>query len=348
MAVVVVVGAQWGDEGKGKIVDLSHRKGAVVVRWARRRQRGPHAGGRRQEVRHPPDPVGRAAQGRDLRAGRGHGHRSRRCCSTRSAPSGRTASLRGDSDLVVAERAHLTLPYHRELDRLREERPGKIGTTKRGIGPTYESKAARSACASAICCAPSASAHCWSAASPTSGRSCARWGATPRPPPRSPALPGARPRRSARSSSDASRFVSRRDQAGRERDVRGRAGRAAGHGPRHLSVRHVVVDHGGRRLRGAGHRPDARSTRGGHRQGVRDARRGWDRSPPSSTTRPASCCASAAPSSGRRPDGRAAAAGWTCRRCAWPFASRASRGWRSPSWTCWPGWTASSCAPATD
>ena len=52
-------------------------------------------------------------------------------------------SLASDRDLVVATRAHLTLPHHRELDRLREEGPGKIGTTKKGIGPTYESKAAR-------------------------------------------------------------------------------------------------------------------------------------------------------------------------------------------------------------
>ena len=47
-------------------------------------------------------------------------------------------------DLVVAARAHLTMPYHREIDRLRDERPeNTIGTTRKGIGPTYESKAAR-------------------------------------------------------------------------------------------------------------------------------------------------------------------------------------------------------------
>jgi adenylosuccinate synthase len=53
--------------------------------------------------------------------------------------------LASEKNLVVAARAHLTLPHHRELDRLREERPGpgNIGTTRKGIGPTYESKAAR-------------------------------------------------------------------------------------------------------------------------------------------------------------------------------------------------------------
>jgi adenylosuccinate synthase len=55
--------------------------------------------------------------------------------------------LAADEDLIVAERAHLTMPYHKEIDRLREDGPAgskvKIGTTKRGIGPTYESKSAR-------------------------------------------------------------------------------------------------------------------------------------------------------------------------------------------------------------
>src|SRR5207344_1446259 len=51
--------------------------------------------------------------------------------------------LKRDQDLVVAVRVNVTLPYHKEIDRLREERPGGIGTTRRGIGPTYESKASR-------------------------------------------------------------------------------------------------------------------------------------------------------------------------------------------------------------
>jgi adenylosuccinate synthase len=51
--------------------------------------------------------------------------------------------LARNTDLVVAGRAHLTFPHHRDLDRLREEEPGAIGTTRRGIGPTYESKASR-------------------------------------------------------------------------------------------------------------------------------------------------------------------------------------------------------------
>ncbi|HEX4406940.1 MAG TPA: adenylosuccinate synthetase, partial [Polyangia bacterium] len=148
MAVVVVVGAQWGDEGKGKIVDLLTEKAQVVVRWAG----GANAGhtlvvdGKKYVTHLIPSGVLRAGLANvlgegmvidpgvlldEIRQFRGHG------------------LLANDADLVVAERAHLTMPYHKEIDRLREEAPStsssgvKIGTTKRGIGPTYESKSAR-------------------------------------------------------------------------------------------------------------------------------------------------------------------------------------------------------------
>ena len=142
MAVVIVVGAQWGDEGKGKIVDLFTESARAVVRWAG----GANAGhtlvvdGKKYVTHLIPSGVLREGvtcvlgEGMvidpvvlldEMRSFRAHGFLAR------------------DADLIVAERAHLTMPYHRELDRLREEGPGKIGTTKRGIGPTYESKAAR-------------------------------------------------------------------------------------------------------------------------------------------------------------------------------------------------------------
>src|SRR5882724_4401913 len=146
MSVVVVVGAQWGDEGKGKIVDLLTAKAQVVVRWAG----GANAGhtlvvdGKKYVTHLIPSGILRAGvtcvlgEGmvvdpavllEEMRTFRAHGF------------------LAADEDLVIAERAHLTMPYHKEIDRLREEGPAgssvKIGTTKRGIGPTYESKAAR-------------------------------------------------------------------------------------------------------------------------------------------------------------------------------------------------------------
>ena len=142
MPVVIVVGAQWGDEGKGKIVDLFTESAHAVVRWAG----GANAGhtlvvdGKKYVTHLIPSGVLRKGvtcvlgEGmvidpgvliEEIRTFRQHGF------------------LERDEDLIVAERAHLTMPYHRELDRLREEGPSKIGTTKRGIGPTYESKAGR-------------------------------------------------------------------------------------------------------------------------------------------------------------------------------------------------------------
>jgi adenylosuccinate synthase len=142
MAVVIVVGVQWGDEGKGKIVDLLTEKARVVVRWAG----GANAGhtlvvdGKKYVTRLIPSGVLRdgvtcvlgegmvidpAVLVDEIRTFRAQGF------------------ITSARDLVVAERAHLTLPHHLEMDRLREEKPGGIGTTKKGIGPTYESKAAR-------------------------------------------------------------------------------------------------------------------------------------------------------------------------------------------------------------
>jgi adenylosuccinate synthase len=143
MAVVIVVGAQWGDEGKGKVVDLLTERAHYVVRWAG----GANAGhtlvvdGKKYVTRLIPSGVLRAnvtcvlgeamvvdptVLVEEVRTFRAQGFLARH------------------EDLVVAARAHLTMPYHRELDRLRDERPGNsIGTTRKGIGPTYESKVAR-------------------------------------------------------------------------------------------------------------------------------------------------------------------------------------------------------------
>ena len=143
MAVVIVVGAQWGDEGKGKIVDLLTERAQMVVRWAG----GANAGhtlvvdGKKHVTRLIPSGVLRAGVTCVLGEG------------MVVDPTVLVDEVRGfraqgflarHQDLVVAARAHLTMPYHREIDRLRDERPeNSIGTTRKGIGPTYESKAAR-------------------------------------------------------------------------------------------------------------------------------------------------------------------------------------------------------------
>jgi adenylosuccinate synthase len=142
MAVVVIVGAQWGDEGKGKIVDLLTEDTEVVVRWAG----GANAGhtlvvdGKKYVTRLIPSGILRAG----ITCVLGEGMVIDPATLVEEIAAFRSQGfLKRDQDLVVAERAHVTLPYHKEIDRLREERPGGIGTTRRGIGPTYESKASR-------------------------------------------------------------------------------------------------------------------------------------------------------------------------------------------------------------
>jgi adenylosuccinate synthase len=148
MAVVVVVGAQWGDEGKGKIVDLLTEKAQVVVRWAG----GANAGhtlvvdGKKYVTHLIPSGVLRPGIANVL----GEGMVVDPAMLLEEIRTFREHGLLASAgELIVAERAHLTMPYHKEIDRLREDGPTaasgkhKIGTTKRGIGPTYESKAAR-------------------------------------------------------------------------------------------------------------------------------------------------------------------------------------------------------------
>lgn len=143
MPCLIVVGAQWGDEGKGKVVDLLTEKAHVVARWGG----GANAGhtivvGREKFVTHLV-PSGVLHDGVTCVLGEGMVIDPRTLVDEIRAFRGRGRIAR-QSDLLVAGRAHLTLPYHREIDRMREERPDALGTTRRGIGPTYESKASRS------------------------------------------------------------------------------------------------------------------------------------------------------------------------------------------------------------
>ena len=140
---IAVLGAQWGDEGKGKIVDLLTPHFAVVARYQGGHNAGHTVYVERQEVRPAPDPVGHPAPGRDLRHRQRRGGRSAGAVQ-RDRGAGRLGIEVGDR-LLISEKAHLILPYHRELDVLSEARRGerKIGTTSRGIGPAYEDKIGR-------------------------------------------------------------------------------------------------------------------------------------------------------------------------------------------------------------
>src|SRR5215470_2400277 len=142
MAVVIIVGAQWGDEGKGKVVDLYTEHADMVVRYAG----GANAGhtlvvdGQKLVTRLLPSGILRPGVTCVL----GEGMVIDPCGLLEEIDGCKARGLLADDkDLVVAERAHVIFPYHLDLDRLRESRAGAIGTTKRGIGPAYESKVAR-------------------------------------------------------------------------------------------------------------------------------------------------------------------------------------------------------------
>ncbi len=144
MANTILVGAQWGDEGKGKIIDFLTETADLVVRS----QGGNNAGhtvivgGKKYVLHLIPSGI--------LRPGK--------MCVIGNGVVIDAVSLAGEIDgllaqkikvspknLLISDCAHLTFPYHRALDEQREVRKGKgkIGTTKRGIGPTYGDKAAR-------------------------------------------------------------------------------------------------------------------------------------------------------------------------------------------------------------
>ncbi len=142
MSALVIVGAQWGDEGKGKVVDLYTPYADLVVRYAG----GANAGhtlvvGGEKLILHL-IPSGILHEDTKCVVGQG----------TVIDPAVlleeiRALGERGVSTLarlLISERAHVVLPHHKQVDELREAKSNEaIGTTKRGIGPCYEDKAAR-------------------------------------------------------------------------------------------------------------------------------------------------------------------------------------------------------------
>ncbi|BDV41307.1 adenylosuccinate synthetase [Geotalea uraniireducens] len=144
MANVVVVGAQWGDEGKGKVVDIYTEYADDVVRY----QGGNNAGhtlvvGDEKVVLHL-IPSGILHEGKRCIIGNGVVLDPEVFIReiTNLKASGR---LKDDSALLVSESVHVIMPYHKRIDIARESKSGekKIGTTGRGIGPTYEDKIGR-------------------------------------------------------------------------------------------------------------------------------------------------------------------------------------------------------------
>jgi len=143
MANTILVGAQWGDEGKGKIIDVLTEQADVVVRTQGGNNAGHtvHIKGQKYILHLVPSGILRRKKTCVI----GNGVVVDPVSLVEEIDGLRKLGIRIDGNLYLSETAHLVLPYHRELDAQRETLKGKnkIGTTKRGIGPAYGDKAAR-------------------------------------------------------------------------------------------------------------------------------------------------------------------------------------------------------------
>jgi adenylosuccinate synthase len=139
----VIVGAQWGDEGKGKIVDVLSENFSVVARYA-----GGHNAGHTVIINGKKFilqliPCGILRPG--CRSVIGNGVVLDPLALLKEVAALRETGVKVDGSLFVSNRAHVILPYHRMIELASENAPGrvKIGTTSRGIGPAYEDKMGR-------------------------------------------------------------------------------------------------------------------------------------------------------------------------------------------------------------
>jgi adenylosuccinate synthase len=140
---IVIVGTQWGDEGKGKIVDLLSKDADIVIRF----QGGNNAGHTlvvdgKQFISHlVPSGI---LQGKTCILGNGMVVDPKVLIDELDALKVMGIEV-GSDNFKISEKAHIIMPYHKLIDLAREKKKGdnKIGTTGRGIGPAYEDKAAR-------------------------------------------------------------------------------------------------------------------------------------------------------------------------------------------------------------
>src|SRR5438128_8255587 len=143
MANTILVGAQWGDEGKGKIIDVLTEEADVVVRTQGGNNAGHtvHITGKKFVLHLVPSGILRKKKTCVI----GNGVVIDPVGLVQEIEGLRKLGVKADGNLFISETAHIVFPYHRELDAQREILKGKnkIGTTKRGIGPAYGDKAAR-------------------------------------------------------------------------------------------------------------------------------------------------------------------------------------------------------------
>ena len=144
MKNIAVVGSQWGDEGKGKIVDWLSSQADIIVRF----QGGHNAGhtlvidGVTYKLRLLPSGIVR--KNKISIIGNGVVIDPWALLDEIEEIKSKNVDI-NENNLIISEAANLILPFHRELDEIREDTAGKskIGTTKRGIGPAYEDKVGR-------------------------------------------------------------------------------------------------------------------------------------------------------------------------------------------------------------
>ena len=263
MPATVVVGAQWGDEGKGKVVDLLAERSDVVARYQGGNNAGHTIVAGDEVYKLHLVPSGILYPGTLCVIGNGTVVDAGALCEELDSLEERGVSLDG---LRISGNAHLIMPYHVMLDGASEMRLGRfsIGTTRRGIGPCYEDKAARVGIRVQDLLDPKILVAKLEVALEAKNEILEKLYDMPRldaasgrrghPPPRRAAAPLHRRHRAA----------DRRGAARRQaRAVRGRPGDDARHRPRHLSLRHLVQPDRGRGVhrgrRGADpHRPRAR------------------------------------------------------------------------------------------
>jgi adenylosuccinate synthase len=142
MSNVIILGAQWGDEGKGKVVDLFSERFDIVARYQGGHNAGHtvRVGDRKMVLKLVPSGI--------LRPGKtaviGNGVVIDPAALLEEITALEAAGVDVTGRLFISNRAHVILPFHRMMERLSESRPDRaIGTTARGIGPCYEDKIAR-------------------------------------------------------------------------------------------------------------------------------------------------------------------------------------------------------------
>jgi adenylosuccinate synthase len=143
MSTVIVVGTQWGDEGKGKLVDVLTEKADIVARY-----QGGHNAGHTVVINNEKYILHLIPSGilhKDTVCAIGNGVVVEPASLLKEITGLRKRGIRVADNLLVSKNAHVIMPYHLVLDSASEKAKGKkcIGTTGRGIGPTYVDKMAR-------------------------------------------------------------------------------------------------------------------------------------------------------------------------------------------------------------